>query len=1165
MSMSSSMLAVSSFGPLTLLLDDDSANIQTATATPASPPPSPNTTSIVPCSSFAQSLLQTHVGAFLECLYDPFCIQLASGTLPAHSFATFVTQDVAFLHTFSAAYGRLVHLLDVQATNTARTGAASAKEVRKLHDLAARVLGLVRGVAEELEMHAKTTTNNSGEATAGQSNNDDAFVEPTPLLPATIRYNSFLADICATGSAAEIAAATAPCMRLYAFVGQHLVAAIAPVAENHPYREWLDVYGGDQFEQLACDQEAVLDGLARLSHVGSPEGGGQSTTRLATLYAAALRLERAFFRGVPNTRGTATCPLTARPKLACIGVDFDGTLNYRDTTPDIARAAGADVDTLARDFASRRVPAYALDAGAPGSLDDYLVRTGSFEAEARVPLQAALREADAKAIAAKLAPTSHLREHALRVLRLCALDGIPARVFTLNVSRTFVQACITRCGELDMKEDLSIDTVVGEELCRGGGDHDTTSPKMTNGSDKATAFAAYSSECRHENAATVYVGDSVSDIEALLAADIGILICGLDTALTQSDRSQAEDACEAVRVLRVHGVEVRPLAALAVTWTASGQKRASPQERVVYTSHHGWRELEAALFPNRIACGALEMAPAPRCLTAAGSDAGGGAGIQADLKAFAAHGVFGMTALTALTAQNTKGVQDVHIVPLAHFQAQVRSVLSDLGVDAVKTGMVPSKAHMTALATACMEYARAGLVSANGAPAGGVMATGAGVGGAPHLVIDPVMVAAAGDTLVDARNARESSRCVFPFATVVTPNLPEAAALLTDASGAIPNFTGIADLYSAARRIRVEYGAPWVLLKGGHLEGVSDAVDVLCGAAPGAKGGGDVFYEFRAPLIPSRNSHGTGCTLGSSIAAQLALGRSVPEAVYRAKAYLTEVLSHSRDLQLGGGPHGPLNHLSSVTAKPVWPVRATLAATSTVAGVEQPDAAPALPPGSLLLYAITDVSQNSKHGRSMYDAVRGAIAGGATMVQVREKEVCTADYVATVRDALRARDDLRAEGKLHRTVPIVVNDRIDVCLASGADGVHVGAEDLDVASARSALGPGKIVGATAKYPEIAREAQARGADYVGCGAIFASSTKPGSSVIGLDGLNRVVQSVAIGVVAIGGITSSNMGSVFEECPNIRGVALVSSIFDAPSVEKATNGLRKKIAATTPPC
>jgi hydroxymethylpyrimidine/phosphomethylpyrimidine kinase len=258
----------------------------------------------------------------------------------------------------------------------------------------------------------------------------------------------------------------------------------------------------------------------------------------------------------------------------------------------------------------------------------------------------------------------------------------------------------------------------------------------------------------------------------------------------------------------------------------------------------------------------------PRVLSIAGSDSGGGAGIQADLKTFAALGCYGMTAITALTAQNTQHVVAIHAVPPAFLKAQIQAVVEDIGVDAVKLGMLHAPEIVEVVAWAIDHYRL------------------------PNVVLDPVMVATSGDRLIAEDTVQRLVGELFPRACVVTPNLDEAALLIGHPIGGI-------DALDAAADELLALGAKAVLLKGGHLVG-DTVVDVLLQA-----GGGRSRLE--SPRIASRNLHGTGCILTSAIAAQLALGYPLPEAVARARGYVLGAIEAGASVRTGAG-HGPLNH-----------------------------------------------------------------------------------------------------------------------------------------------------------------------------------------------------------------------------------------------------------------
>ena len=252
-------------------------------------------------------------------------------------------------------------------------------------------------------------------------------------------------------------------------------------------------------------------------------------------------------------------------------------------------------------------------------------------------------------------------------------------------------------------------------------------------------------------------------------------------------------------------------------------------------------------------------------LTIAGSDSGGGAGIQADLKTFAAHRVFGTCAITAVTAQNTLGVTMWRAVASDLVTAQIEAVAGDLGVDAVKVGMLANAAIVEAVAAAIAEL------------------------DLPHVVVDPVMIAKGGDRLLEEEAVAAVRAELLPLAHVVTPNIPEAEAL----SG--HTIHSVDDMRAAGARI-LELGPRVVLVKGGHLEG-PESIDVVCTAHE--------VFEMRGPRIDTRHTHGTGCTLSSAIAANLALGLDDRSALSRARDYLEGAIRHAPGLGRG---HGPLGH-----------------------------------------------------------------------------------------------------------------------------------------------------------------------------------------------------------------------------------------------------------------
>jgi len=259
-------------------------------------------------------------------------------------------------------------------------------------------------------------------------------------------------------------------------------------------------------------------------------------------------------------------------------------------------------------------------------------------------------------------------------------------------------------------------------------------------------------------------------------------------------------------------------------------------------------------------------------LSIAGSDPSGGAGIQADLKAFSARGVYGMAVITALTAQNTQGVSGVHVVPPEFVAEQIGAVFADVRVDAVKIGMIANAGIATAVADVLARHVDV------------------------PVVLDPVMIAKGGASLLTDDAMTVLKTRLLPLATIVTPNLPEAAALLGE-----PEARDREEMANQALRL-VGLGADMALVKGGHLRGM-ESPDVLASAA------GLTWLE--APRVATRNTHGTGCTLSSAIAAELAKGALPQDAVAVAKTYVAGAIDAADVLNVGSG-HGPVHHFHAL-------------------------------------------------------------------------------------------------------------------------------------------------------------------------------------------------------------------------------------------------------------
>ncbi|MGD2045038.1 MAG: bifunctional hydroxymethylpyrimidine kinase/phosphomethylpyrimidine kinase [Gemmatimonadota bacterium] len=258
----------------------------------------------------------------------------------------------------------------------------------------------------------------------------------------------------------------------------------------------------------------------------------------------------------------------------------------------------------------------------------------------------------------------------------------------------------------------------------------------------------------------------------------------------------------------------------------------------------------------------------PIALTIAGSDSGGGAGIQADLKTFQAFGVFGTSAITAITAQNTRGVDAIHAVPVDVVRAQIDAVVSDLRPAALKSGMLATAELVSTVASAIHEH------------------------GLRRYVLDPVMVATSGDRLLEEDAVATIARKLVPLADLVTPNLPEAA-ILADMEVETPD-----EMVKAGRRI-LDLGAGAVLIKGGHLQG--EIVDILLGSGEERR--------WSRPRIDTQHTHGTGCTLSAAIAASLSLGRDLPDAVEQGIRFTGRAIAEAPGL---GSGRGPVNHFVDI-------------------------------------------------------------------------------------------------------------------------------------------------------------------------------------------------------------------------------------------------------------
>lgn len=466
------------------------------------------------------------------------------------------------------------------------------------------------------------------------------------------------------------------------------------------------------------------------------------------------------------------------------------------------------------------------------------------------------------------------------------------------------------------------------------------------------------------------------------------------------------------------------------------------------------------------------MTPRPLVLAIAGSDPGGGAGVQADLRTFAAMGVVGVSVVTALTVQNSHGVESVHSVEPAVVAAQLETILADARPQAVKIGMLGGAAQVRVVADILRRAGQA------------------------NIVLDPVLASTNGVPLLDEAGRALLVSNLAPLCALVTPNQDEWRAL-------------------------GNFGAVPTLVKGGHLPG--DPVDILL--TP------DGETRFPGPRVDTPHTHGTGCLLSSAIAAFLARGLALPESVEAAKELVT--LSLQNPTVAGSGRGYPdaqaatANISSLLDTLPLWREPTHAERLAKLRG----------------LYVLTDTALPP--GRSAEGVTVAALAGGARVVQLRDKTLSTLRLIALAR---RLRALTRAADAL-----LIINDRVDVALASDADGVHLGPDDMHPRDARSLLGPSRLVGISVSTPQEA-SGLAEHASYFGVGAIFGTSTKlDAGPAVGLARIGEVRAAFpSLLLVAIGGIGLDTIQSVAEAGAD--AAAVVSAVTQAPDMKAAVQQL-----------
>jgi len=477
-------------------------------------------------------------------------------------------------------------------------------------------------------------------------------------------------------------------------------------------------------------------------------------------------------------------------------------------------------------------------------------------------------------------------------------------------------------------------------------------------------------------------------------------------------------------------------------------------------------------------------------LTIAGSDPSGGAGIQADLRTFAALGVVGVSAITALTVQNSLGVQSVHLVPADVLTAQIDSLLSDTKVQAVKIGMLGGADQVRAVAAALRKYAP------------------------PNVVLDPVLASTGGVPLLDEAGREALLTELMPLCDLITPNLEEAS-ILTSLS-----VDTLKTMQAAAEHL-VSLGARAALVKGGHLP--DEPNDLLVDN----EGHRQIYTDRR---VDTAHTHGTGCFLSSAIAAHLARHLPVDQAVTLSKNLLTRALLSP--VAVGNGRGYP-DVFASVRTGSRANMRTHAERMRLLQG----------------LYVVTD--PDLRPDRSAEDTTQAALNGGATIVQFRDKRRSTPQLIDLVQ---RLSSLAREAASL-----FIVNDRVDIALASGADGVHLGPDDMIPADARRLLGPDKLIGVSVATMEEAKAA-APYASYFGVGAIFGSQTKrDAGEPIGVGRIGEIKAAFPdIPIVAIGGINADNIAEVAGAGAD--AAAVVSAVVVAPDMEAATRDLIARFEA-----
>ncbi|GMH40121.1 hypothetical protein BSKO_08025 [Bryopsis sp. KO-2023] len=1006
-------------------------------------------------------------------LHDAFVEGLGRGDLPKRAFQHYIGQDVHFLRAFAKAY----------ALGIAKAMQMEGNSFKVLMEL-------LHGVKEELEMHGSYAAEWEVDLTEN------------PASPATMKYIDFLMDTGVSDKGVEVLIASMlPCCRLYNYLGCQL--AKQHPGHDHPYSKWIDTYSGEEFSEVCVKKERLLEEIAHHS----------SYDVLLSHYRKAMELEKEFF---------AAQPIATNPRgIGIVVTDFDDTCSDGDTLELLLMALSGSAAKLAGggehadELIKQRLKAVTkisreYSKAYKALLDEYLPPmvseikgTAAFDMEILSSVLVPMSEfervwnqkvVDSGVLAGGLQKAVmaggqqiQLRKKCLPLLEKARALGLGVHVLSVNWSAEWVaaplgpNAAISGRGETKMDENV-IHVHANELMYKDGVSTGEIKRSLECADDKGRVFDELlldeATSRGEQRGKSVYIGDSPTDLLALLAADFGIIFTGNKVL-----QRFVTELC----------IEVVPISTAPI--------EPGPHHPPVLYEATSWDEIGTFLLGENVVLEDDSGGVVPKVLIVAGSDSGGGAGIQADLKTCLATGSFGTTAITALTSQNTHGVHSVHTTPSQELENQMEAVLSDIGTDVVKTGMLPNPEAVDVVAKMVKKFK------------------------VKNVVVDPVMVSTSGDALAKSEVAEALKKQLIPLATVLTPNIPEASALLGGRK-----IDSLSDMEAAARDLHA-LGPKFVLLKGGHLVqhvgNLKRVIDVLFD--------GSNIMTLQSPVVKTGNAHGTGCTLASAIASELAQGKLVVGAIYAAREYLLKALSASTSLQIGTGVQRPFNHGYKTTD---W---------SKGGNVEVQRSSSKHVGDALKVYAVTDPDCNARMGRSLAEAVREAIDGGATMVQIREKTASTREFTEAVRGVMKIAGN--------SGVPIIVNDRVDVALAENADGVHVGQEDMMGLDVRRLIGPDKILGVSVKTVEQAIQAEKDGADYVGAGAVYPTTTKD-SGVIGLGVLREICQAVKIPVVSIGGINSGNAGETIDA--GCAGVAVVSFVFGSESPKSAAGEVKKAV-------